>query len=239
MNRYSAAPRLDFIPGTICDERLWSRLTPLLGDDVECRYVPLHQARDRAQMRQTIAEHSAPRANLVAFSLGAYLALEHVLAHPERVASLVLIASSARGLSDTEIQTRQRIVPMLQKNAYTGMSRARLREVLHPSHLEDQSIVGTIQQMALDLGKEVLLAQFAASIERPDLMERLAEISCPVLIVGADADNLVDPANLRDMQQRLQHSHLSMLAGTGHMIPLEAPQALAQDLHGFLNLATP
>ena len=29
------------------------------------------------------------------------------------------------------------------------------------------------QQMALDLGKEVLLAQFASSIDRPDLMDRL------------------------------------------------------------------
>jgi pimeloyl-ACP methyl ester carboxylesterase len=228
--------RLDFIPGTICDERLWSRLTPLLGDGVDCRYVPLHQARDRAQMRQTIAEHSAPHANLVAFSLGAYLAIEHTLAHPERVKSLVLIANSARGLSENEIQTRQRIVPMLQKNAYTGMSRARLREVLHPSHLEDQSIVATIQQMALDLGKEVLLAQFAASIDRPDLMERLAEITCPVLIIGAEADNLVDPGDLGAMHQRLHHSRLSLHAGTGHMLPLEVPQALADDLRGFFGM---
>lgn len=231
--------RLDFIPGTICDERLWSRLTPLLGDQVACHYVPLHEARGRAQMQRIIADRSAPAANLVAFSLGAYLAIEHALAHPERVRSLVLIANSARGLSETEIQTRQRIVPMLERNAYTGMSRARLREVLHPSHLQDQSIVGIIQQMALDLGKEVLLAQFAASIERPNLMQRLGEITCPVLIVGAEADQLVDPAELREMHQRLPHSRLSMHADTGHMIPLEAPQALAFDLRDFFKLATP
>src|SRR5438093_1493030 len=133
---------------------MWSRLTPLLGAQVECRHVPLQEARDRAQMQRAIAEHSAPLANLVAFSLGAYLAIEHALAHPERVKSLVLIANSARGLSPNEIQTRQRIIPMLEKNAYIGMSRARLREVLHPSHLEDQSIVDIIQQMALDLGKQ-------------------------------------------------------------------------------------
>jgi len=231
--------RLDFIPGTICDERLWSRLTPLLGDEVESHFVPLHQAHDLAEMRQVISDHSAPSSILVGFSLGAYLAVDFALAHPERVKSLILIASSARGLSATEIQTRRRIVPMLAKNTYTGMSRARLREVLHPSHHEDQSIIDTIQQMALDLGKEVLLAQFTATIDRPNLMDRLGQITCPVLIVGAEADNLIDPADLRTMHDRLPQSQLRMHTGTGHMLPLEVPQAVADDLLGFLLSSTP
>jgi len=91
--------RLDCIPGTLCDERLWSRLAPALGDAfLLCSTLPLHQARTRAQMQQMIASHSAPQAHLVGFSLGAYLALEHALAHPQRVQSLTLIASSAQGL---------------------------------------------------------------------------------------------------------------------------------------------
>lgn len=225
--------RLDFIPGTLCDERMWSRLTPLLGVPYSCHFVPLHQARTRGQMHELIARHSAPRANLVAFSLGAYLAIEHALAHPERVASLVLIGSSARGLSATELATRQRIIPTLERSPYIGMSRARLREILHPSHLADQSIVDTIQHMALDLGKEVLLSQFTASMARPDLMERLAEIHCPVLIIGAGQDQLIAPADLRTMHGRLPHSRLAMHEHTGHMMPLEIPQALAADILGF------
>ena len=77
--------RLDFIPGTLCDARMWSRLTPLLGGEFECNYVPLYEAKDRPQMQQVLATHCAPRANIVAFSLGVYIALEFVLAHPERV----------------------------------------------------------------------------------------------------------------------------------------------------------
>jgi pimeloyl-ACP methyl ester carboxylesterase len=116
--------RLDFIPGTMCDERMWSGLTPLLGDGADCRFVPLHQARDRAAMQQVIAAHSAPQANLVAFSMGAYLALEHALAYPERVNSLVLIAASAKGLEPDEIERRQRTMKVLASHAYSGMSAA-------------------------------------------------------------------------------------------------------------------
>jgi hypothetical protein len=94
--------RLDLVPGTLCDERMWGRLLPLLGDGFEFHHVPLHKARSRAQMQELIGAHTAPKANLVAFSLGAYLAVEYALANPERVNSLVIIASSARGLQEKE-----------------------------------------------------------------------------------------------------------------------------------------
>lgn len=228
--------RLDFIPGTMCDARMWSGLTPLLGDAVDCRFVPLHEAHDRDAMRHAIATHSAPAANLVAFSLGGYLALEHALAHPGRVKSLVLIAASAKGLEADEIARRQRTMKVLASHAYGGMAPAQLREFVHPSNLDKPEVVGVIRQMALELGKELLLAQFAASTERTDLLDRLPELRCPVLLVGSEDDRKVDPADLRAMHARCPSSHLVMLSDCGHMIPLEAPLALATSLREFHGL---
>ncbi|MGK5078831.1 alpha/beta fold hydrolase [Janthinobacterium sp. HLX7-2] len=233
-----AITRLDCIPGTLCDERMWSRLAPLLGDNIDLRHVPLHQARTRGQMQAMIASHSAQQAHLVGFSLGAYLALEHALAHPQRVQSLTLIANSAKSLLPEEIAARQRIVAMLERNAYAGITRQRLRELLHPSHLDDTAITGLIQQMGLDLGKDVLLAQFITTIDRPDLMARLPELHCPVLIVGAEDDKLVNPDDLRAMAARMPHATLHLLKdNTGHMIPLEAPDALASAMRAHLEAA--
>lgn len=225
--------RLDLIPGTLCDERMWSRLAPML-DDFDLHHVPLHEARTRAQMRELIAQHSAPKTNLVGFSLGAYLAVEYAVAHPERINTLVLIANSCKGLLATEVEARKRIVAMLEKNAYSGMTRHRLRELLHPEHMTDASITGLIQQMAVDLGKQVLLAQFTATIDRVDYMDRLHTLPFPVLIVGAEGDQLVPAADLRDMAARLPDARLEMIGEpTGHMIPLEAPAPLAALLHAF------
>ena len=227
--------RLDCIPGTLCDARMWSPLAAALGHAVHLQHVPLHEARTRGQMQALIASHSAPQSHLVGFSLGAYLALEHALAHPQRVKSLTLIANSAKGLQPEEIATRQRIVAMLERNAYAGITRQRLRELLHPSHLQDAAITGLIQQMGLDLGKDVLLAQFITTIDRPDLMARLPELSCPVLIVGAEDDKLVNADDLRAMAARLPQATLHVLAGeSGHMLPLEAPGALAAAIRAHL-----
>ena len=229
----AARLRLDLVPGTLCDERLWARLAPLL-DSFDLHHVPLHKARTREQMRELIATHSAPKTNLVGFSLGAYLAVEYAVAHPERIETLVLIANSCKGLLPAEVEARKRIVGMLEKNAYSGMTRHRLRELLAPAHMEETTITGLIQDMAVDLGKEVLLAQFTTTIDRVDYMDRLHELPFPVLIVGAKGDQLVPAADLRDMAARLPDAQLQMItADTGHMIPLEAPGALADLLRSF------
>ena len=125
--------QLDLIPGTLCDERMWTSLEQALGDGYSYNHLPLHRSRTRADMRELIATHSAPQSHLVGFSLGAYLALEHAVHHPERIASLTLIANSAKGLSPDEIATRKRVIAMLERNSYAGITRQRLRELLHPA----------------------------------------------------------------------------------------------------------
>jgi pimeloyl-ACP methyl ester carboxylesterase len=225
--------RLDLVPGTLCDQRLWSKLVPLLPADIAVSHVPLFKARTRAQMQTLISARTAPPSHLVAFSMGAYLALEHALAHPNRVASLVLISSSARGLRAEEKERRQRSMAVLEKHAFAGTTASQLRSFVLPGHLDDPSITGVIQQMSLDLGKETMLAQFAASMERADLMERLRELRCPVLIVGSEEDAMVRAADLRAMAELMPGATLEIITGSGHMIPLEAPDKLRDALVTF------
>jgi pimeloyl-ACP methyl ester carboxylesterase len=232
-HRSAGMTRLDFVPGTLCDQRLWGKLVPLLPATLAPHDIALFKARNRAQMQSLIAARSAPQSHLVAFSMGAYLALEHALARPERVASLVLIANSARGLRAEEKERRLRTMAALEKHVFVGMPASQLRSFVHPSHLDDPTIAGTIHQMALDLGKETMLAQFAASMERQDLMDRLHELRCPVLIVGAQGDEKVPLDDLRAMAERIPRATLRIVDHSGHMIPLEAPAALAAALADF------
>jgi pimeloyl-ACP methyl ester carboxylesterase len=225
--------RLDLVPGTLNDQRLWSKLVPLLPAQLEASHVPLFKARTRAQMQSLIAVRSASAAHIVGFSMGAYLALEHALAHPERVASLVLISSSARGLRAEEKERRQHSMAVLEQHAFAGTPLNQLRKFVLPAHLDDPSIAGTIQQMSLDLGKETMLAQFAASMERPDLMERLHELRCPLMIVGAEQDAMVRADDLRAMAQQVPGARLEMFSGSGHMVPLEVPEKLRDALVDF------
>ena len=95
---------LTFLPGTMCDQRLWAPVWQRLIPRFSCDYVPTETQPTREGMLGLI--HSAASVgeplNLVAFSMGGYLALEYALANPGQVASLVTIGSSAFGLTDQE-----------------------------------------------------------------------------------------------------------------------------------------
>jgi pimeloyl-ACP methyl ester carboxylesterase len=226
--------RIDFIPGTMCDERLWSQVVRFLDADFDCNFIPLHKARTRDELLETIDGHSGRPATLVAFSMGAYLAIEHTLAHPDRVRSLVLIASSAKGLSEAESLRRRRVMEWLAHNRYAGISAADIARYVHESHLKEERIVQVIRDMDRALGKEVLLAQLAASTERRSLMDRFAEIRCPVLVAGSIDDRMVKHADLEEMHAAIPGSRLRLYSGVGHMIPLEGPEMLARDIGLFL-----
>jgi pimeloyl-ACP methyl ester carboxylesterase len=64
-------------------------------------------------------------------------------------------------------------------------------------------------------------------------MERLQELRCPVMIVGAEDDAMVRAADLREMAERVAGAKLEILSGSGHMIPLEVPEKLRDALVGF------
>ena len=66
------------------------------------------------------AARSAPL-HLVAFSMGGYLALDFALEHPDSVASLVTVGSSAFGLTVAEKAERVRALELLAKHDYRGM----------------------------------------------------------------------------------------------------------------------
>lgn len=95
---------LTFLPGTMCDQRLWGPVWQRLNPRFSCDYVATETEKTREGMLGLI--HSAASVgaplHLVAFSMGGYLAFEYALANPGRVASLVTVASSAFGLTDQE-----------------------------------------------------------------------------------------------------------------------------------------
>lgn len=221
-----------FVPGTMCNHRLWTRLLSHLSS-VDARFSDPANASTLDKMIADVASEVPRDSHLVGFSFGGYLAAEAVLRHQLPVASLTLIATAIQGLPDHEKELRRSNASLLRRSEYRGMSTKRLQKFLHPNNLHDDEYRQTIFKMEKELGQDILSRQLLLSLDRRDLLPVLKKIPCPVFLISAADDKLVDNSRVKEgiRQSPVRHTQIqSTDTVTGHMIPLEAPQLLARIL---------
>ena len=102
-----------------------------------------------------------------------------------------------------------------------------------PSHLTDSDIVARIRGMTERLGPETFVRQ--NNIERKDGADVLRSLACPILILCGENDALTPLADHKEMAALAPHAKLVVVPGSGHLAPMEAPQAVAQALRTWLS----
>jgi pimeloyl-ACP methyl ester carboxylesterase len=160
---------------------------------------------------------------LCGHSLGAATATQLALEHPERLKALVLLnpvpldgdAWRPGWRSDLEAMFDGALRP-LRTEATSAFERA-LQEDAMRNPIERRD--GSIESMA--------------SLK---LRQRLHELTLPVLVVGGDRDDVVDPANIvaEYLALPLNNRSLHMFHSVGHSPNLELPERLAGTLRRFV-----
>ncbi|MBT0962567.1 alpha/beta fold hydrolase [Denitromonas iodatirespirans] len=216
------------LPGTMCDARLWHRLLPHLPG-VAWQHLPIPDGPDIDHLVSALAESlPAGPVNLFGFSLGGYLAAALACRLPGRIGSLFICANSPCALPERELRQRQQLLAWLKRGGYQGLSDHKVAQMVSPASLADPAIGQCMKAMDASLGLAVLEQQLRATTERPDLCSALSALSIPVWMAFGAEDALVDRRWVQDLQVRAPRTVVHEVPGAGHMLPLEAPQALAR-----------
>lgn len=223
---------LVLIPGYMADAGLWDDMAGALAPAGPIRHASLARDETVPAMAHRLLAEAPERFVLVGFSMGGYVAREAARRAPERVRGLVLVATSSRSDTPALAASKRLAVERVGAGTFGGLSRAAVAASLHPDRAGDAGLIERIRAMGLRLGRDAFLRQ--SRLDRIGDGDRLSDIACPTLVVAARQDRLRSVAEAEELRDGIPGASLAVVEGAGHMLPFEAPEALAALILGWL-----
>ena len=177
------------------------------------------------------------KAHIGGLSMGGGIAARFALAHPERVAALLIIDSaSASGLSMKEAmrEMRQKTIELAESRDmgavadYVIGTNPNLKTQAEASPEERQRL----RQMFLDLNPTGYANTIRALISETFPADRLSEIKAPTLVLVGEEDPALEAARL--IHSKISDSKLVVLPAAGHLSNLDRPDAFNANILEFL-----
>lgn len=159
------------------------------------------------------------RVILVGWSMGGSGALRLVMAHPKKIAGLVLVATTPRmmkddgwvGMTERRLAALQMGLQLTMGGSFFGV----------PEGRPNPYVTDTVEN--LSRGIEYL--------RTTDLRSELCEKRClfanfPVAIFQSDHDGIVRPSNADFLMQVFQHAKMHIIPGAEHALPVTIPEQI-------------
>lgn len=225
----AASLPLVLLPGYMLDASLWDDVVPLLQWQAPVHRLPLGPGATTEEIARSVAQAAPARFVLVGFSLGGYIARKVAELFPERVAALVLVASSLESDTPERAKAKQDAIRALDPASFRGLSMGAIAQSLHPDRRGERELVTRIREMGRRLGYEAMVLQ--SGLQRDGIAA--ASLRCPTLVVGAAQDALRSARETRALADTIPGASLEVIEQSGHMLPLEQPEALVKAIEAF------
>lgn len=222
------------IPGLMNDGWVWRhQIGPL------SRIAPVTIARNDGcttlgAMAERILDQTSGPLTLIGHSMGGRIALEAYARDPDRVARLVILDSGVAGAAPAEAEGRLKLVEIAERQGMTAVAATWLPPMLATRNQSHQGLVSGITHMLERCTVTSFAGQQQALIQRPDRTALLPSITCPFLAVSGSEDSWSPPADHIAMARSVANGTCEIIHGVGHMVPVEAPTALAGLLQAFV-----
>ena len=176
-------------------------------------------------MLEFIEAIDAPKAILCGLSLGGAIVQQLLLDFAERFGAGILIGTGAK----------LKVLPALFEaieNDYPAF--AEMVYKYASSEKTDPQTAQLFKKELIACPPKVTYGDFQAC-NRFNVIERLVEISVPVLVISAEDDNLTPPKYAQFLKDRIPNATRKHITDAGHIAPLEKPEEVNQAIIEFLD----
>lgn len=167
------------------------------------------------------------KVNVLGNSLGGHIALLFVLAHPEKVNSVILTGSS--GLFESAMGSS-----FPKRGDYDYIKKKTENTFFNPE-VATKELVDEVYNTVNDRNKAIRVIATAKSAVRHNLGDKLQLIKAPTLLIWGANDNVTPPFVGEKFHELLQNSTLIFIKDCGHAPMMEHPNEFNHHLENFLN----
>jgi len=223
-----------FLPGMMCDARLWMPQIVDLSADHFVLAAPITVGKSIEEIAKNVLLQLPDRFALAGLSLGGSVAMEMVRIAPERISRLALF--------DTSCQAELPNIAAAREPQIVGVRSGRLMQVMQdemkPNYFapgpQRSQIMAIVMEMALSLGPDVFIRQSRALQKRPDQQATLRKAKVPTLVACGEFDTLYPVRRHEFMAHLMPNAKLEVIGDAGHMPTLEQPEMTNQILREWL-----
>jgi pimeloyl-ACP methyl ester carboxylesterase len=172
---------------------------------------------------------------LIGTGFGGSVALAFAIAHPDRIAKLVVSNASAAYPPEGR-QGFGMIARNVAEGGIGAVAEIVAKRMLSPAYLE-------ANPQAVEQRKSVLMGVdaggFAAAckvMQESDLTPLLHHLKVPTFVVCGALDQVTPPALSKEIAEKVAGATYAELPGCGHCPPLEQPQAFLKAIKDFAGL---
>ncbi|MDH7514263.1 MAG: 2-succinyl-5-enolpyruvyl-6-hydroxy-3-cyclohexene-1-carboxylic-acid synthase [Bacteroidota bacterium] len=249
--RGGKAPPAVLLHGFTRDRRMWDPIAPQLAEerDVYAFDLPGHgespspadkefytYERFRLMFSESLDRTGARKIHLLGYSLGGRLALRFALDEPDRVATLVLVSTTAGIVDPAERaarygEDRQKARALLEKGLEPFIDAWIEGPLFSPASVSSRRTARQSRLSGTANGFARSLEGVGQGAMEP-LWERLREIRFPLLVLAGERDErYVDGGKC--IHERVPSSRFVIVPGVGHDIPTDRPTELAEYVRRF------
>ncbi len=154
---------------------------------------------------------------------------------PADLRGLILADTKDAADNAEQRENRNRMIEVAKSKGSPAIAELMIGKLLSPDALEHRpDLVKTLRRMMEECPALTIEHALAAMRDRPDMTDVLPEIKTPSLIIVGDADAITPVAVAEGMHKRIAGSQLAVIAGAGHMAPMEQPSMVNRAIRQFV-----
>lgn len=181
-----------------------------------------------------------PKAIIVGFSMGGYVALQIASRHREVVRALALIDTRADADSDAAREGRRKTAAAVREKGMAALVEGMMPKLVAPAtRTTHPEVVALLERLILENSPDGAVQALAGMGKRPDMRGKLSNLNVVALIACGEEDAIAPPDDASRMAQAFRGSDFELVPKAGHAAPLENPAHFRRILLEWLTRVAP